>query len=210
MNNSTQSKFYQVTPRILSAVIGVVAGTTLSHAETAYEALQKVGDKLGEESLERVVSVQGNNTGWTVSLLDPNSTEQIQEVRVRKSRVVSKTTEPSAGRLLTPIDLDRLKLDSDAAWKLATRHLQKTVPASRVDYTLATDVNRSMPVWVLKLRNPAVAPICQKRPALSMFQPRPWFAPLLSSWVSCVRRMGGRSGRCPPLAASSSASTNAS
>jgi hypothetical protein len=134
---------------------GLVASATVAQAETAYAALETIGHKYGEESLERIVTVQGNSTAWTVSLLDPNSPTQLSEIRVRKGRVVSKSAEASAGRTLTPIDLDQLNLDSDGALKLATRHLQRAIPASRVDYTLSTDGTARAPVWVLKLRDSA-------------------------------------------------------
>lgn len=153
MNASYRIRFGGDWQKLLLLAALLVAGIASAAAATAYDALRVIGEKYGRESLERVVEVQGSNQTWEVSLVDADSPALLQQIRVRNGRVLSKTKRSSAGRPSTPINLDALNLDSDGALTLANQQLPQAADSRRVDYTLLTGPDGTMPVWTLTLRH---------------------------------------------------------
>ena len=140
-------------PRFFAAVL-LASGT--SFAGTAYEALRTVGHKYGEDTLERVVEVQGSGNTWNVIALDPDAPSTVQAFRVRNDRVLSRTKRAVDERWTAPINLDALNLDSDGALTKITPHLQAPEEAKGATYTLSNKPDRSTAVWEIQLKGASI------------------------------------------------------
>jgi hypothetical protein len=124
-------------------------------ADTAYTAIRVVAKKVGEDALGRVLEVRGKMGApepqiWKVVLADDRARGGVHEFEVQKGHV-SGDRSPSGGRGPgTPIDLNRVNIDSDGAFTIVNQEAQKAkVPFDRVDYFL-TNTGRAA-IWHLEI-----------------------------------------------------------
>src|ERR1700735_3239358 len=107
----------------------LVAGTFgprgFSAQDTAYKALRVVGAQRGEKALGQVVSIVGLSgrpqpVAWRVTLDDPAAPGGGREFDIVSGQISSERTPvrpPVSG--VVPIDLTKLNLDSDGAFRTA-------------------------------------------------------------------------------------------
>jgi len=152
----------------LSLFLLIAAAFPLSAAQTAYEALGVVRAKLTAAGLKNVTEVTGDRGGpqpqsWKILMNDATARGGIREFVVSKAEIVSERT-PLSGFSgsggLPVIDLTKLNLDSDKAFKIANQSAQTAgVGFHWVNYSLRTDVQSGAPMWVLELIDYMGAPV---------------------------------------------------
>jgi hypothetical protein len=130
----------------------------VSAQDTAYKALRAVGTKRGEKALNQVTAIVGQSgrpqpVDWRVTLDDPAARGGVRELDIVAGQISSERTPvhaPPSGS--TPIDLTKLNLDSDGAFRTAEQEAgRKHVGFDSVNYRLAVDVASGQPVWTLEM-----------------------------------------------------------
>lgn len=127
---------------------------------TAYQALRTVGNQMGRDTVNHVISVTGVDgtpqpETWKILLDDPKARGGIREVEVTNGKITSERAPLRAaveGSLGPVVDTAKLNLDSSGAFTVA----QKTAATSHVtftgaDYVLHVD-EKGNPVWQVSLR----------------------------------------------------------
>jgi hypothetical protein len=130
----------------------------VSAEDTAYKALRTIGTQRGEKALNQVTAISGQSgrpqpVDWRIDLDDPAARGGVRELDIVSGRITSERTpvHPSqAGS--EPIDLTKLNLDSDGAFRAAEKEASRNqVGFDSVNYRLAVDGATGQPVWTLEM-----------------------------------------------------------
>jgi hypothetical protein len=130
----------------------------VSAQDTAYKALRAVGTKRGEKALSQVTAIVGQSgrpqpVDWQVTLDDPAARGGVRELDIVSGQISSERTPvhaPSSGSI--PIDLTKLNLDSDGAFRTAEKEASRNqVGFDSVSYRLAVDGASGQPVWTVDM-----------------------------------------------------------
>jgi len=175
-------------------VAGAFAPGFVSAQDTAYKALRVVGAQRGEKALGQVVSIVGQSgrpqpVAWRVTLDDPAARGGEREFDIVSGQISSERTpaRPSVSGF-APIDLTKLNLDSDGAFRTAeTEAGRNQVGFDSANYRLSVDRASGQPVWTVEMFDYEQRPVGTVRIAAGN-------GTLLSAgnWVS-----GGRVVRSP-------------
>ena len=151
--------------KMLAALLVGVAPVVAQENLTAYDALRVVGDRLGRNAVNHIISVTGTEGNpqpetWRVVLENPNG-RGAREVEIANGQVVS--DQPSRAIVGSAegatINTKRLNLDSSGAYSVASYTADKSnARFAKVSYTLRTD-ERGEPVWILTLQNRSGRPV---------------------------------------------------
>jgi hypothetical protein len=143
-----------------SFVLMAVAFATgfVSAQDTAYKALRAVGTQRGEKALNQVTAIVGQSgrpqpVAWRISLDDPSARGGERQLDIVSGQISSERTpaRPSASGL-APIDLTKLNLDSDGAFRAAEKEASRNqVGFDSVNYRLTVDGASGQPVWTLEM-----------------------------------------------------------
>ena len=148
--------FYGV--RIIFA-FALLALTTPCHAqETAYQALNAVGKVKGDTFLDTLLSmegVEGNSQPetWKMVFEDRTTRGGFREIEVRDGEIISQRS-PTKSPLGSGdrIDLNRLQLDSDGAFTVATQSANRDrVRFKSASYILEAQNESGAPAWRVNL-----------------------------------------------------------
>jgi hypothetical protein len=126
--------------------------------DSAYKALKTVGSQRGERALNQIVSMVGNAghsepVTWSVSLVDPSARTGLRELQVT-SGIITADRAPIRGGSNSgePIDLSKLNVDSDGAFRAAEREAALNhVAFDSVNYQLSSRRASGTPTWRLEL-----------------------------------------------------------
>jgi hypothetical protein len=161
----------------------------VSAQDTAYKALRSVGAQRGEKALNQVTEIVGQSgrpqpVAWRVTLEDPAARGGERELDIVSGQISSERTpvRPSASGF-SPIDLTKLNLDSDGAFRTAEREASRNqVGFDSMNYRLSVDGVSGQPIWTLEMFDYDQRPVGTVRIAASN-------GTLLSagSWVPEVR-----------------------
>jgi hypothetical protein len=126
--------------------------------DTAYKALRVVGAQRGEKALNQVTAIVGQSgrpqpVAWRVVLDDPAARGGERELDIVSGQVSSERApvrSPASGS--APIDLTKLNLDSDGAFRAAEKEARRNqVGFDSVNYRLSADAGSGQPVWNLEM-----------------------------------------------------------
>jgi hypothetical protein len=153
---------------------GAFAPGFVSAQDTAYKALRTVGAQRGEKALNQVVTIVGESgrpqpVAWRVTLDDPGARGGERELDVVSGRISSERTParpPTSG--VRPIDLTKLNLDSDAAFRAAEQEARRNqVGFDSMNYRLSVESVSGQTVWTLVLLDYEQRPVGTVRIAAS-------------------------------------------
>ncbi len=126
--------------------------------DTAYKALRVVGAQRGEKALNQVTAIVGQSgrpqpVAWRVVLDDPAARGGERELDIVSGQVSSERAPVrSPGSGSAPIDLTKLNLDSDGAFRAAEKEASRNqVGFDSVNYRLSADAGSGQPVWNLEM-----------------------------------------------------------
>ncbi|MBV9390350.1 MAG: hypothetical protein JOY96_00505 [Verrucomicrobia bacterium] len=142
--------------RLLIGVLAFFLPAIAQAQDSAYKALRSVGKLRTEKALNEVVLISGRSgrpqpPEWEVSLDDPTARNGIRELDVVAGQITAERT-PLRGPETAPVDLKRLNLDSDNAFRIAEEAAARNhVSFDSVNYQLASEGPSSAPVWTLQL-----------------------------------------------------------
>ena len=126
--------------------------------DTAYKALRVVGAQRGEKALNQVTAIIGQSgrpqpVAWRVVLDDPAARGGERELDIVSGQVSSERApvrSPGSGSV--PIELTKLNLDSDGAFRAAEKEASRNqVGFDSVNYRLSADAGSGQPVWNLEM-----------------------------------------------------------
>jgi hypothetical protein len=126
--------------------------------DTAYKALRVVGTQRGEKALNQVTAIVGQSgrpqpVAWRVVLDDPAARGGERELDIVSGQVSSERApvrSPGSGSV--PIDLTKLNLDSDGAFRAAEKEASRNqVGFDSINYRLSADAASGQPVWNLEM-----------------------------------------------------------
>ncbi len=146
----------------------------VSAQDTAYKALRAVGAQRGERSLNQVLAIVGQSgkpqpVAWEIMLSDPAARGGQRELDVVSGQISSERTParpPTSGSV--PIDLTKLNLDSDGAFRAAEKEAARnTVGFDSVNYRLSLDSASGRPVWTVEMFDYEQRPVGTVRIAAS-------------------------------------------
>ena len=146
----------------------------VSAQDTAYKALRTVGAQRGERALNQVVTIVGESgrpqpVAWRVTLDDPGAVAGERELDIVSGRISSERTParpPASG--IRPIDLTKLNLDSDAAFRAAEQEARRNqVGFDSMNYRLSVDAASGQTVWTLVMLDYEQRPVGTVRIAAS-------------------------------------------
>ena len=130
----------------------------VSAQDTAYKALRVVGTQRGEKALNKVTAIVGQAgrpqpVAWRVTLEDPAARGGEREFDVVSGQITSERTParpaPSGS---TPIELTKLNLDSDGAFRTAEQAASRNqVGFDSANYRLSVDAASGQPVWTVEM-----------------------------------------------------------
>ena len=126
--------------------------------DTAYKALRTIGAQRGEKALNQVVAISGQSgrpqpVDWRISLNDHAARGGVREFDIVSGKISAERTpaRPDAAGM-APIDLTKLNVDSDGAFRTAEEEASRNqVGFDSVNYRLALDTESGKPVWTLEL-----------------------------------------------------------
>ena len=151
---------------LVVSLLTVVAPGFILAQDTAYKALKTVGTQRGEKALNQVVSVVGESghaqpVSWDVSLSDSAASAGVRELQITSGVISSERTPVrTGGANVVPIDLSKLNVDSDGAFRLAEQEAsQNRVAFDSVNYRLSSNGASGQPVWTLDLIDSAKRPV---------------------------------------------------
>jgi len=151
---------------LVVSLLTVVAPGFVLAQDTAYKALKVVGTQRGEKALNQVVSVVGESgraqpVSWDVSLSDSAASAGIRELQITSGVISSERTPVRIDSAsVVPIDLSRLNVDSDSAFRLAEQEAGRNQAAfDSVNYRLSSNDASGQPVWTLDLIDSAKRPV---------------------------------------------------
>jgi hypothetical protein len=146
----------------------------VSAQDTAYKALRAVGAQRGEKALNQVVAIVGQSgrpqpVAWRVTLDDPGARGGERELDIVSGRISSErapSRPPVSGT--RPIDLTKLNLDSDAAFRAAEQEARRNqVGFDSMNYRLSVDGASGQGVWTLEMLDYEQRPVGTVRIAAS-------------------------------------------
>jgi hypothetical protein len=132
---------------------------------TAYDALRVIGNQLGRDSVNRIISVTGVDGNpqpetWTVLLNDRRG--GTRELQVANGRIESDRRPEGSVVGSTEgamINTSRLNLDSSGAYAVASHTAEKShTNFSLTSYTLRTD-EHGEPIWIVTLQTRSRRPV---------------------------------------------------
>jgi hypothetical protein len=130
----------------------------VSAQDTAYKALRTIGTQRGEKALNQVISISGQSgrpqpVDWRISLDDPTARGGVRELDIVSGQISSERTPVRPSQVPSrPIDLTKLNLDSDGAFRAAEQEASRNqVGFDSVGYQLAADSATGQPVWTLEI-----------------------------------------------------------
>ena len=130
----------------------------VSAQDTAYKALRVVGSQRGEKALSQVTAIVGQSgrpqpVAWRVTLEDPAARGGEREFDIVSGQISSERTPVrSSASGLPAIDLTKLNLDSDGAFRTAeTEASRNQVGFDNVNYRLSVDRASGQPVWTVEM-----------------------------------------------------------
>ena len=136
-----------------------LTGAICSARDTAYQALRTAAN--GDEALfNRVIEVDGAKGDpqpavWRVVLDDPQARGGIRELEVSNGHIISEHTPVRAYTGVgenSVMDFKQLSLDSSGAFTIANQEATKRHAGfDSVQYSLRSDAQTNLPVWVLRL-----------------------------------------------------------
>jgi hypothetical protein len=146
----------------------------VSAQDTAYKALRTIGAQRGEKSLNQVISISGQSgrpqpVDWRIALDDPTARGGVRELDIVSGQISSERTpaRPSQARS-RPIDLTKLNLDSDGAFRAAEQEASRNqVGFDSINYQLIADSATGQPVWNLEIFDYEQRPVGNVRVAAS-------------------------------------------
>jgi hypothetical protein len=130
----------------------------VSAQDSAYKALRAVGAQRGEKALSQVTAIVGQSgrpqpVAWRITLDDPAARGGLREFDIVAGQISSERTpvrSPAAG--LPPIDLTKLNLDSDGAFRAAEAEASRNqVGFDSANYRLSVDRASGQPVWTVEM-----------------------------------------------------------
>jgi hypothetical protein len=139
-------------------VAGACAPGFVSAQDTAYKALRAVGTQRGEKALGQVTAIVGQSgrpqpVAWRITLDDPAARGGERELDIVSGQISAERTPvrpPASG--VAPIDLTKLNLDSDGAFRTAeTEASRNQVGFDSANYRLAVDRASGQPVWTVEM-----------------------------------------------------------
>jgi hypothetical protein len=162
--------------RWLFVLLVAVAFATdfVSAQDTAYKALRAVGAQRGEKALGQVTAIVGLSgrpqpVDWRITLDDPSARGGARELDIVSGQISSERTPVKPqGSGLAPIDLTKLNLDSDGAFKTAEQEASRNqVGFDSVNYRLVVDSVSGRPVWNVEMFDYQQRPVGSVRVAAS-------------------------------------------
>lgn len=125
--------------------------------QTAYEALRAVGSQKGQGLIGKVLLVEGSKgtaqpQQWDIALQDETARGGIRSFEVAGGAILSEKApvRPAGGG--TSMDLGKLNLDSDGAFRLANAEaLKAKIGFDSANYRLAPDPTSGAPFWTVEL-----------------------------------------------------------
>jgi hypothetical protein len=146
----------------------------VSAQDTAYKALRTIGTQRGEKALNQVVSISGQSgrpqpVDWRIALDDPTARGGVRELDIVSGQISSERTPVRPAQALSkPIDLTKLNLDSDGAFRAAEQEASRNqVGFDSVSYQLAADSATGQPIWTLQIFDYEQRPVGTVRIAAS-------------------------------------------
>jgi hypothetical protein len=153
-------------PRLVIAILTVLIPGLALAQDTAYKALKTVGKQRGETALNQIVLMVGQAgrtqpVNWNVSLSDPAARGGVRELEITSGVIASERAPVRPGLANgVPIDLSKLNVDSDGAFRLAEQEAARNqVAFDSVNYRLSTDSATGQPVWTLDLVDSSERPV---------------------------------------------------
>lgn len=146
----------------------------VSAQDTAYKALRALGAQRGEKALNQVTAIVGQSgrpqpVAWRITLDDPAARGGQRELDIVAGQISSERTPvrpPALG--LAPIDLTKLNLDSDGAFRTAEKEASRNqVGFDSLNYRLAVDGASRQPVWIVEMFDYEQRPVGTVRIAAS-------------------------------------------
>ena len=146
----------------------------VSAQDTAYKALRTIGTQRGEKALNQVIAISGQSgrpqpVEWRIDLDDPAARSGVRELDIVAGKISSERT-PVHGAAAgsRPIDLTKLNLDSDGAFRTAEKEASHNqVGFDSINYRLAVDGATGQPVWSLEMFDYEQRPVGAVRIAAS-------------------------------------------
>lgn len=130
-----------------------------SGRESAYQALRTLGKERGQNLLNRVIEVTGQQGTsqpevWKVVIDDPAARGGIRELEVSKGHIISERAPVrGAGATGAVMNFQKLNLDSEGAFTIANQEASRArVGFDTVDYVLRRDEQTQTPVWQIRLK----------------------------------------------------------
>jgi hypothetical protein len=129
----------------------------VSGQDTAYKALRALGQLRGEKTLNQVIAISGQSgrpqpVDWQITLADPTARGGVRELDLVSGLISSERTPVRQSQVRpVPIDLTKLNLDSDGAFRAADQEANRNqVGFDSVNYQLVTDAT-GQPMWILEI-----------------------------------------------------------
>ena len=146
----------------------------VSAQDTAYKALRTIGAQRGEKALNQVIAISGQSgrpqpVDWRITLDDPTARGGVRELDIVSGQISSERTPVRQSQAPSrPIDLTKLNLDSDGAFRAAEQEASRNqVGFDSVSYRLAADSATGQPVWTLEIFDYEQRPVGTVRIAAS-------------------------------------------
>lgn len=148
-------------PVLLTAVLLSGSPAPASAQGTAYDALRAVGSQRGTQVYNQLVSITGRDAApqplaWQLLFRDPSVPGGFREITVQQGRIVADTPapRPPGGRGAAAMDLKRLNLNSDGAFRIVEIEARNNkIGFDAVNYLLRAHEVTGQPVWILDLLN---------------------------------------------------------
>jgi hypothetical protein len=143
--------------RLVVSLFTILAPGIVLAQDTAYKALKAVGSQRGERALNQIVSISGNSghsqpVTWSVSLADSSARAGVRELQVTSGIITTDRAPVRGPNSSAPIDLTKLNVDSDGAFKAAEQEAARNqVVFDSVNYQLISKGPSSTPIWRLEL-----------------------------------------------------------
>jgi hypothetical protein len=142
---------------VLAVAVAFAPGFVLAQ-DTAYKALRAVGSQRGEKALNQVTAIVGHSgrpqpVAWRIILSDPAARGGERELDVVAGQISSERAPVrSSASGVTPIDLTKLNLDSDGAFRAAEKEASRNqVGFDSLNYRLSVDGASGQPVWNVEM-----------------------------------------------------------
>lgn len=151
------------------ALAGLVAQAAVQAAEpTAFELAKDGNRYVGEQAKDKVLEIRSEKsvasivpTVWEVTYYDPTATFKAVEVKFGGGRMLDVKRPMRVFRSKEPLDLSKLKIDSDKAIQIAIKEpvldkLTVQSTSAKLDRGEAGTPVWKIRIWAAKLRNPNV------------------------------------------------------